>query len=187
MGVNVADSSVLEPSLVDVLVALGSNIEKERNLPLAIEMLQRHAEIAVTKVSSVYEAPAIDRHGEVAEQSSFHNAAVWLETALTPQALKQELRRIEEKLGRIRAKDKFAPRPIDLDIAFYGELVMADDELEIPDADVEHLPHLALPLSEIAPGWIHPNAKRSLRQIAKALTAAGKANDILRLYAPKCT
>jgi 2-amino-4-hydroxy-6-hydroxymethyldihydropteridine diphosphokinase len=61
-------------------------------------------------------------------------------------------------LGRVRAVDKYAPRTIDLDIAFYGQQVIDLNGRHIPDPEIEKLPHLALPLADVAPNWVHPES-----------------------------
>ncbi len=83
--------------------------------------------------------------------------------------LRSVLRDIEASLGRVRTADKFAPRPIDLDIALFGQLVVDLEGSPIPDPDLAPLPHVALPLADIAPEWILPATGETLAQIAARL------------------
>jgi 2-amino-4-hydroxy-6-hydroxymethyldihydropteridine diphosphokinase len=148
------------------LILLGSNINRHQNLPAAIHRLVDDPDLVVDRVSGVYESAAVGGQGE---QPIFSNAAVAVWTDLTPAALRGRLRSIETEMGRVRVADKFAPRPIDLDIALYDDLIAHVNGSEIPDPDIERHAHVALPLAEIAPDAIHPMNGRSLRFIVEAL------------------
>lgn len=154
-----------------VLITLGSNIERERNLPLALTMLDGHPHLELRAVSSTYETVAV---GGRVDQPSFYNAAALIETTLGPAELKGALLAIEHKLGRVRTADKYAPRTIDLDIAFYDRDIIDVNGRRIPDPDVARFPHLALPLADVAPGWIHPELGKTLTEIANSLHFSNK-------------
>ena len=99
------------------LVVLGSSIAPEKNLPAAVARLAACPGIEVIAVSGVYESPPLDRPGD----PWFHNAALALETTLSPADLRREFRAVEAVLGRVRSGDPYAPRPIDVDlVAFEG-------------------------------------------------------------------
>lgn len=151
-----------------VLIAMGSNIAREINLPRALQALASSPALRILAVSPVYETPAVGPQ----PQSSYYNAAVLIETNLTPEALRQMLRGIETDLGRVRTEDKFAPRPIDLDIVFFGDRVFDLEGRHIPDPDVLRFPHLVVPLADIAPDWRHPESGQTLAAIVAELRAA---------------
>lgn len=148
-----------------VLIALGSNIEPRTNLPRALAELER--EFEVEAVSGVWKSAPYGAPGT----PPFHNAAVRLACRLSPSALKRRLRRIEAGLGRRRTADRNAPRPIDLDIALYADLVIDDPAagLRIPDPDVLERAYLALPLAEAGPRVVHPESGEALTAIAARL------------------
>lgn len=152
-----------------VLVALGSNIEKELNLPRAIEKLRLSPSISLEAVSSIYETAPIDRNGELTEQPTFYNAAALLKTALPAVELHNALRSIESDLGRVRSSDKFAARTIDIDIVFYGQESIEVAGNILPDIDITYSSHLAIPLADIAPTWVHPATGQTLRELADTL------------------
>jgi 2-amino-4-hydroxy-6-hydroxymethyldihydropteridine diphosphokinase len=154
---------------MEVLIALGSNIDRERNVPAALERLHAHPALRVLAVSPVYTTAPIGRDGAVTEQPVFANTAVRVETALPAAELRRELRTIEAALGRVRTADKFVPRPIDLDIALYGSEVLEIDGHHIPDRDVLRFAHVAIPLAEIAGDWLHPETGQSLAAIAATM------------------
>lgn len=126
----------------------------------------RHSpRIAVKLISPIYETAPVGRP----DQPPYYNAAVLIETDLPPGELRDALRRIEQALGRVRTTDRFAPRTIDLDIALFGDEVIDLDGSRIPDPDITRFPHIALPLADIAPHWIHPEVGRTLSHIAREM------------------
>lgn len=146
-----------------VLIALGSNIEPETNLPRAVRRLaQRFPGLAASRLYATTPVGA-------PEAPPFLNAAVAIETALPLADLKYRvLRPLESELGRVRGADRNAPRPIDLDVAFCPGLVLRDAEagLDLPDPEIVACAHLALPLADLAPDEVHPLDGRTLRAIA---------------------
>ena len=149
-----------------VLLTLGSNIERHKNMPLAIEALEHHPRIKLCAVSPMYESVPV---GDDTNQPIYSNGAVWIETDLDPSTLKANLRQIEAEFGRVRTANKFAPRPIDFDISFYGQQIFELDGTHIPDPDIVRYAHIALPLADIAPDWRHPELGMTLRHIADNL------------------
>lgn len=148
------------------LVLLGSNIDRERNIPLAIQRLANHPKLLPLAVSRVYESAAI---GGNRPQPRFSNCAALVETALTPQELRGHLRALEAEAGRVRTADKYAPRPIDLDIVLFDDLVGNVDGSLVPDPDLLRFAHVAVPCGEIAPDWKHPQTGQTLEIIANGV------------------
>ena len=143
---------------VTVFVGVGSNIEPEKNVPNALRMLREWT--TVEQVSTFYRtAPLSGGH-----QAMFVNGVLGIRTQLPPIELKfGVLRRIEENLGRIRTAEANACREIDLDLLLYGDLVMDDECLKIPDPDIRDRPFVAIPLCELAPDLVLPDTKEHLR------------------------
>lgn len=146
---------------------LGSNIDKERNMIAAVRLLAQA--VSITAISSVYEtAPAGNEH-----QESFLNAAVIAESPLSPEDLKARLAAIEQQLGRRRTDDRNAPRTIDLDIVVFDHQVGVVAGHPLPDPGLLSHPHVAIPLAEVAPGYVHPVTGRTLAEIAATLAPRG--------------
>ncbi len=153
-----------------MFVTLGSNVEPEANLSAAVHLLS--SRLTVLGVSRLYETAAVGSTGRRTRQADYLNAALLLETELTPAVLKFDvLRELELELGRVRTADKFGPRTIDLDIALYGDLVVSDvaGGIIIPDPDITEHPHVAMPLADLAPRFVHPTDGRTLAVIAASL------------------
>ena len=154
---------------MEVLIALGSNIERERNMAAAIDRLRAHPAIDLLAVSPIYTTAAIGHDGAESGQPIFANAAARVATDLAAAELRGELRAMEAALGRVRTADKFAPRPIDLDIVFYGAEMLEIDGHHIPDRDVVRFAHVALPAADIAGDWVHPETGQTLATIAATM------------------
>ena len=127
------------------VISFGSNINPAENLPVALAMLRRAAQVLA--VSAVYQTPPVGNP----EDPPFLNAAALIETDLPPEALRDRLRRIEAALGRKRTADPNAPRTIDLDILLY--------EGNPPDPDLYQYPHAAIPAAEVAGECLLPEGK----------------------------
>ncbi len=111
------------------------------------------------------------------EQANFLNAAVLLETTLSPDAFRQQvIVPIEQQLGRRRdPANKNAPRTIDLDVALWdtGSFDYGEKLWHVPDENITRFIHVARPLADLAPGYVHPEDGRTLEEIAAALPAKG--------------
>lgn len=144
-------------------LALGSNIEPEKNLPLAIARIDVIGHQLA--VSNVYQNPAIGPQ----PRPDFLNAAVLVESELSPLEIRGQLRDIEAELGRVRSDDKYAPRTIDLDLCLLGSTILNTPELVLPDPDLLTRAFLAVTMAELAPGFPHPITKEPLADIASRL------------------
>ena len=155
-------------------LSLGSNLDKERNLPAAVRLLAAHSRLLA--VSAVYETAPVGNPDDPA----FFNAAVALETDLAPAELKQQvLACIEQQLGRQRSADPNAPRTIDIDISLYDDAILDLGKRRIPDPEIVRFAHIAVPLADLAPGYRHPETGETLAEIAARVTAAA-AQPLLR-------
>ncbi|MCP3678218.1 MAG: 2-amino-4-hydroxy-6-hydroxymethyldihydropteridine diphosphokinase [Deltaproteobacteria bacterium] len=152
----------------EAYISIGSNIDKRTNILAALRWVRKLC--TVVDVSSVYETTPVGcRHKE-----SFFNAAVVVQTPLLPGQLKRSvLNVIEFRLRRRRSGDKNAPRTIDLDISLFNDSVLIMGHRRIPDPEISRFVHIAIPLAEIAPYYIHPTTGEPLTVIATRLRQAG--------------
>ncbi|MCX5665850.1 MAG: 2-amino-4-hydroxy-6-hydroxymethyldihydropteridine diphosphokinase [Candidatus Omnitrophica bacterium] len=109
-------------------IGVGSNIgDRRKFIDSSIEELNKVRGVNVTRVSSIYETlPVSD-----IPQGKYLNGVIEIETGIGPKALLKELNRIEESLGR-RRTIKNAPRTIDLDILYYGDESVNEEDIVIP-------------------------------------------------------
>jgi 2-amino-4-hydroxy-6-hydroxymethyldihydropteridine diphosphokinase len=142
-------------------LSLGSNIDPERNLPAAVDLLGEYGRVRA--VSNVWQSKPVG----FTDQPDFLNAAVILETALSPRSLRrQAIAAIERRLERVRTRNKNAPRTIDIDIMLFNDEITQVNSRRIPDPEVLERPFVAIPLAEIAPDYIHPETGQRLCEIA---------------------
>ncbi len=153
---------------------IGSNIDPELNIPVAVKELANHPDLHVQRISSVWKTRPVG-----SQTNDFLNAAVCLTTPLDEHQLKQDvLSVIEEKMGRIRFEDKFAPRTIDLDIVVFNDRVV-DENLFTHD-------YLILPFSEIFPDLVSPSQGISMKRLAEAIKPFSTAR-IFKIDLPPLT
>jgi len=153
---------------VQGFVAVGSNIEPERNIPAALERLA--ARVHVVAVSTHYRTEPVERP----EQPPFVNGVWMIETRLSARELKFDvLRPIEAEMGRRRTQDRFAPRPIDLDVVVHGDSVVREPDLVVPDPEVLERPFLAVPIVELAPHVRLPGTDLPLAEMPVSMETQG--------------
>jgi 2-amino-4-hydroxy-6-hydroxymethyldihydropteridine diphosphokinase len=150
-------------------IALGSNLEsrfgdREANLREAVRRIGELGEVRA--VSSFYDTAPVGYR----EQPRFLNGAMLLETKWGPRELMRELLSVERAMGRERvgaiAK---GPRVIDLDLLLYGDVVMATEELTLPHLEMQERRFVLEPLKEIAPEWVHPVLRVTVRELLAGL------------------
>jgi len=139
-------------------IGLGSNLgERLELINRAIAQLSELPQTILIAVSSIYESPPIDG----SEQNHFLNAVCKLKTELLPHDLLKALKDIERNIGRPERYARWSPRLIDLDLLFYGDLVIQQDDLTIPHAEIPNRKFVLLPMLEIEDVW-HPLLKKNL-------------------------
>lgn len=144
-----------------VYLSLGSSIgDRKKYLDDGISKLSKIKGIKVKQVSSYMRT---EPYGGVAE-NEFLNCAAEIETYLSPQALLNEIHRVEEECGRVRTV-KWGDRTLDIDIIFYGDRIIAEDNLLIPHPEYAKREFVILPLKEIAPHLICPDTKKLLKNL----------------------
>ncbi|RKD21560.1 2-amino-4-hydroxy-6-hydroxymethyldihydropteridinediphosphokinase [Caminicella sporogenes DSM 14501] len=130
-----------------VFLSLGSNLgNKKENLDKAIDLLKKHDNINVIKISSYYETEPVG----YTNQDYFLNIVIEIETALLPYDLFEYCSKIEQMLKRKRII-RWGPRTIDIDILLYDDLISNDEKLTIPHPRMTERAFVLVPLYEIAP------------------------------------
>ena len=129
----------------------------------ALDLLSQR--LRTGKVSSIYDTEPI---GNV-NQPRFLNLVCQAYTRLAPRELLALAQGIELKLGRALGKSN-TPRPIDIDILFYGDLVIETPELVIPHPRLTERAFVLVPLDEIAPDLVHPVSGKTVKELIRAVT-----------------
>lgn len=147
-----------------IILSLGSNVgNRIDNMNKAIEILSNKG-IRIKQISSFYETEPWG----VKEQAKFLNAVIKAETSLSPQELLLCIKSIESELGR-KETFRWGPRMIDIDILFYDNQVINNDELTIPHPLIQDREFVLLPLVEILPDWIHPVLSKDIKTLLNEL------------------
>ena len=151
----------------EAFVAFGSNLgDKEKFIDEAIEALSNLPQINIVAISDkIVTKP----YGNV-EQDVFLNGVMKIETLLPADELLQILQKVEEHAGRER-KIHWGPRTLDLDIIFYDDDIISEDDLIVPHPDMKNRDFVLKPLMQIAPYKLHPVYRKTISDMYAELMA----------------
>ncbi|KAI8147624.1 Dihydropteroate synthase-like protein [Fennellomyces sp. T-0311] len=161
----VVGKEVPAPYTQTAYIALGSNVgDRAKNIYTALDLLESECQSVVLDTSFLYETPPM----YFTEQPAFLNAACKIATCLEPHQLLERLKHVEASLGR-QASFRNAPRPVDLDILFYNDLVMESETLSIPHIAIQEREFVLWPLCDIAKDMEHPKLYKTCGQLLSQL------------------
>lgn len=151
-----------------VYLALGSNLaDPLHQVDAALAALDALPDTQRIATSTFYRTPP---YGP-ADQPDYLNAAVALETALSPESLLDHTQRIELEHGRVRKAERWGPRTLDIDLMLFGDAVINTERLIVPHYDMLNRAFMLLPLCEIAPDACLPDG-RLLKTILDTLDSS---------------
>jgi len=149
-------------SPVRAYISVGSNIDPDVNIARALDLLAEQVEVVA--VSSMVRTAPIGPP----DQPPFVNGVWCIRTDLPPRRLKFDvLRPIERRLGRARTADRYAPRPIDLDLILYGRVTLDEPDLRIPDPEVDR-PFVRAALAQLDPNLRLPGEREPVSSTVAA-------------------
>ena len=153
-------------------VALGSNLgERLANLRNARkEIAAMKGVLPPLRCSAIYETEPVDCE-EGARK--FFNAVIEFGYAGEPIELRRELAAIERVLGRPAAHERNISRPIDLDLLYFGELVMETPELRLPHPRIVDREFVLRPLADIRPELVLPQQTEAVKILLLRLPMTG--------------
>ena len=144
-----------------------------KNCLEAIRKISLSVAIRVLRGSSLYRTEPVGNR----DQAWFVNCVIEVRTSLGPRDLLNVLQGIEIEMGRER-EEKWGPRVIDLDILFYGQAVIREDDLQIPHPELHKRRFVLVPLNEVAPYTIHPAFGISVKGLLDRLQDPGRVEKI---------
>jgi len=136
------------PQRVTAYVGLGSNLERPiLQVSAALEALARLPRTELIARSSLYRTRPVGPP----DQPDYINAVAGLSTALSAEALLDELQALEQRQGRVRGAERWGPRTLDLDLLLYGLERIGGERLQVPHPRMAERGFVLYPLAEIAP------------------------------------
>ena len=158
-------------------IGFGSNLgDRESKFKEALRALGSLPYTVVRAYSELYETEPV---GLSDNGLKFLNAAVALETDISPIELMNMMRDIELKLGKSPSHRSDMSRAIDLDLLLYGDRHISDAGLEIPHPRMHHRAFVPVPLAEIAPHIVHPVSGYTIGKLREILPLEERAGCIL--------
>ncbi len=171
MMVRFPAASFRSPGAVTALLGLGSNQgDRLRELRRAVQALDLHPEIEVTAWSRIYETTYVGP----GRQDDYLNACLEVVTALAPEVLLAVLKGIESRHGRMPG-GHMRPRPIDLDLLFYGDKILSSNDLTVPHPRIRDRAFVLEPLAEMAPGWVFPDSGETIGEACAKIRRKSRA------------
>ena len=132
------------------------------NLGDRIQTLSQAADLITERVGPVVQRSALYETAPwgITDQPTYLNQVLAVKTDLKPAAVLLQTQTIEERLGRVRL-EKWGARLIDVDILYYGQLILQTDTLTIPHPYLHQRRFTLVPLAEIAPDFVHPVLRKT--------------------------
>ncbi|MBI4444922.1 MAG: 2-amino-4-hydroxy-6-hydroxymethyldihydropteridine diphosphokinase [Acidobacteria bacterium] len=143
-----------------IFLSLGSNLgDRAKYLESALALLEARG-VRLLRCSSLFETEPIG----VKDQPWFLNLVCEVATAKSAAELLDTCQQIEDELGRIRLQP-LGPRTIDIDILFFGNLMLETPQLKLPHPRLYERNFVLIPLEQIAPEFRDPRTGRSVREL----------------------
>lgn len=162
--------------MAETYIGLGSNLgDRLQQLCRALDRLA--SSCTVKKVSSLYETEPLDGAGP----GKFLNAVVLIETSLPPRELLGLLHEIEDESGRVRPS-RNEPRTLDLDILFYDQWIVREQDLVIPHPRLQQRRFVLAPLAELSPSLQHPILGVAVGELEKLQRDGGAARRVAQQW-----
>jgi 2-amino-4-hydroxy-6-hydroxymethyldihydropteridine diphosphokinase len=150
--------------MIDVFLLLGSNLG-DRKLLLFEAIKHIETEVGpVLQASSVYETQSWGK----TDAPDYLNQVLMLQTEIPAREVLRKILAIELSMGR-RREEKWGSRTIDIDILFYGDVVIDEPDLKVPHPEMHKRRFTLEPLAELVPEFEHPLIKKNILQLKNEL------------------
>lgn len=149
-----------------VYIGIGSNVDRAASIRAGVADLRAH--YGEVELSSVYESEAVGFDGD-----PFYNLVAAFDTDEPIDKVLDVLSAIEDRNGRRRGREKFAPRTLDLDLLLYGDAIVATERYHVPRDEILRYAFVLWPLAEIAPALVHPETGERYAQLWERFDKSG--------------
>jgi 2-amino-4-hydroxy-6-hydroxymethyldihydropteridine diphosphokinase len=154
---------------MEYALSLGSNLgDRLANLEIAKNTVLQQLTVKHFHQSYIYETAPVGVKDEY-KDLFYLNAVLVINTDKSPAAVSQIIHSIEADMGRIRTEDRFAPRTIDIDILYAGDIMSDNTDLTLPHPRWSERRFVAQPLADINPSLILPNNCKTVAEILESL------------------
>lgn len=143
--------------MATVFLGLGSNVDPQHNLRLAVRELRRR--YGSLDLSNVYQNSPVGFEG-----ADFLNLVVSLKSDESPVDMHAQIESIHDIAGREQSNSKFISRSLDIDLLLYDDLVLDEPPIRLPRADVLEYSFVLRPMQELAPDLVHPVTGRTMAE-----------------------
>jgi len=116
---------------------------------------------SIQESSSIYETEPWGFKSNI----NFYNQVVRIDTSLDQYAVLDEIKKIEDYMGRKRTSERYASRTMDIDILFYDLIILESEALVLPHPGIPDRRFVLEPMKEIAKDFIHPGLHKSILQL----------------------
>lgn len=152
--------------MIAALLALGSNLgERPRYLRVALRSLTAQGVIRLRRCSDFLETAPVGGPS----QGAYVNAVAWIETSFAPRPFLAHCKALERRLGRSPQGPRNGPRVLDLDLLFYADHCVRDEDLEVPHPRMTERRFVLEPAVQIVPRWSHPVRGTSVQELWRNL------------------
>jgi 2-amino-4-hydroxy-6-hydroxymethyldihydropteridine diphosphokinase len=157
-----------------LVLQLGSNLGKRsRNLHQACFMIEESIG-PINSVSSIYETEPWGYDSK----NSFLNQCITVGSDMDAGRILGRILQIEAKLGRKGGSVDYIDRLIDIDILFYGDMILSHPDLQIPHSKIQDRRFSLVPLAEILPDFEHPILRKKISTLLSECMDTGKVKRI---------
>ena len=154
-----------------IFLGIGSNVgDHQAHLQECMERLIHIPGLNVNTISSIYETEPVGMRN----QENFLNVAIEIEYKYNPYQLLTEVKTLERSMGR-REVARWGPRIIDIDILYFGSVIINSPVLTIPHMEIGNRQFVLTPLAEIASDFCCPVTKLSISELHSS------CNDVSRV------
>jgi len=162
--------------LMEIALSLGTNMgDRLANLRGACARIEALPDTRVIARSRIYETAPVGVK-PVYRDMAYLNAVLIIETELPVEAVSDRIHAIEADMGRVRGDDRFAPRPIDIDILYAGREIRDEDSLTLPHPRWAERRFVLQPLADVRPDMILPGHSQ---RVTDLLANLGGENDVV--------
>jgi 2-amino-4-hydroxy-6-hydroxymethyldihydropteridine diphosphokinase len=150
-------------------IGLGSNLnDPHHQIALAFKALDSIENSQVIKQSSYYLSEPMGPQ----DQNNYINAVAKITTHLSAIELLDKLQAIEKSQGRVRTKEQWGARTLDLDLLLYGNHNIRNERLTIPHYGLKERTFVLFPLVELSPQLSLPDGSK-IKELINALSSKG--------------